>query len=115
MPGLDEKPLALADLAISIYLPKHVEGAGIHYGAQQTNYIAKGDATASAKLNDPATINSWEFLTAVETLAPEKTGTIVAFGDSITDGARSTLNTNHRWPNTLAERLHAAHKKCRRY
>src|SRR5581483_9109488 len=77
---------------------------------QQTNYIAKGDATASAKFDDPATVTSWEFITAVETLAPEKTGTIVAFGDSITDGARSTNNTNHRWPNTLADRLNAAHK-----
>jgi lysophospholipase L1-like esterase len=104
------KTPALADLAISIYLPKHADGAGIHYGAQQTSYIAKGDATASVKFDDPAAVNSWEFLTAVETLAPEKTGTIVAFGDSITDGARSTLNANHRWPNTLAERLHAAHK-----
>jgi len=104
------KTPALADLAISIFLPQHTVGAGIHYGAQQTNYIAKGDATASAKFDDPATVTSWEFITAVETLAPEKTGTIVAFGDSITDGARSTNNTNHRWPNTLADRLNAAHK-----
>lgn len=104
------KTPALADLAISIYLPKHANAAGIHYSAQQTNYIAKGDATTSAKLDNPATVNSWEFLTAVETLAPEKTGTIIAFGDSITDGARSTNNTNHRWPDTLAERLHAAHR-----
>ena len=104
------KTPALSDLAISIYLPKHAEGAGIHYSAQQTNYIAKGDVTASAKFDGPATVNSWEFLTAVEALEPEKTGTIVAFGDSITDGARSTVNANHRWPNTLAERLHAAHR-----
>jgi len=33
---------------------------------------------------------------------------IVAFGDSITDGARSTPDTNNRWPNHLARRLVAA-------
>jgi lysophospholipase L1-like esterase len=104
------KTPALADLAISIFLPQHVSGAGIHYSAQQTSYIAPGDTTASAKFDDPATVTSWEFLTAVETLAPEKTGMIIAFGDSITDGAHSTNDTNHRWPNTLADRLHAAHK-----
>ena len=35
--------------------------------------------------------------------------TLVAFGDSITDGARSTPDTNRRWPNILATRF-LAHK-----
>jgi lysophospholipase L1-like esterase len=33
---------------------------------------------------------------------------IVAFGDSITDGARSAPDTNNRWPDQLARRLNAA-------
>jgi lysophospholipase L1-like esterase len=40
-------------------------------------------------------------------LAPASAGTIVAFGDSITDGARSTPETNHSWPALLAARLGA--------
>jgi lysophospholipase L1-like esterase len=32
-------------------------------------------------------------------------GTIVAFGDSITDGYYSTVNGNDRWPNDLARRF----------
>ncbi len=32
----------------------------------------------------------------------------MAFGDSITDGARSTADTNHRWPDILASRLLAS-------
>jgi lysophospholipase L1-like esterase len=32
---------------------------------------------------------------------------IVAFGDSITDGARSTADANTRWPDQLARRLAA--------
>lgn len=98
---------AAGDLAISIFLPKYTSGAGIHYGAQQTAYIAKGDATSAADLSEPSTIGSWVFLTGVEVQAPPAASAIVAFGDSITDGARSTADANRRWPDILAERLRA--------
>lgn len=99
-----------ADLAISIYLPKPTAGAGIHYSAQQTAYIGSGDLTSTASLTDAATITSWIFLTGVDVAAPANAGTIVAFGDSITDGAMSTVDANHRWPNFLAARLLAQAK-----
>ncbi|MBV9801136.1 MAG: SGNH/GDSL hydrolase family protein, partial [Solirubrobacterales bacterium] len=35
-------------------------------------------------------------------------GSVVAFGDSITDGAASQVGANDRWPNLLARRLDAA-------
>jgi lysophospholipase L1-like esterase len=38
-------------------------------------------------------------------MAPASVGSIVTFGDSITDGARSTPDTNSRWPDILAKRL----------
>jgi len=94
-----------ANLAISLYLPKDAIGGGVHYSAQQTSYIARGDTTAAASLDQPTTITSWVFLTGVDVLAPAVTGSIIAFGDSITDGARSTVDRNHRWPDTLAARL----------
>ncbi len=97
---------ASADLAISIFLPKPTAGAGIHYSAQQTSYIAAGDLTSSASLPEAAvTLTSWVFLTGVDVAAPVSAATIVAFGDSITDGARSTVDANRRWPNFLADRL----------
>jgi lysophospholipase L1-like esterase len=40
-------------------------------------------------------------------VAPAGASLIVAFGDSITDGARSTPDTNHSWPALLAARLAA--------
>ena len=40
-------------------------------------------------------------------LAPRRTQTIVAFGDSITDGDQSTPNKLAPWPTRLAERLQA--------
>jgi lysophospholipase L1-like esterase len=45
------------------------------------------------------------FLSGVEVLAGAGARTIVAFGDSITDGMGSTLNANHRWPDLLAQRV----------
>ena len=36
---------------------------------------------------------------------PKNTRGIVTFGDSVTDGDRSTPDTNSRWPNFLAQRL----------
>lgn len=99
----------LSDVAISIYLPKAVAGAGIHYSAQQTGYIASGDQTASATFPTTQKITSWVFLTGLDVEAPSNTATIVAFGDSITDGALSTVDANRRWPNILADRLAASH------
>ena len=96
---------AQGDLAISIFLPKPTAGAGIHYGAQQTSYIAPGNATAAESIANPVSITSWIFLTGVEIEAQEAAATVVAFGDSITDGSRSTVDANLRWPNVLAARL----------
>nr|WP_258053732.1 SGNH/GDSL hydrolase family protein [Streptomyces sp. Ru72] len=36
------------------------------------------------------------------------TGTVVTFGDSITDGYHTTFDANRRWPDRLAARLQAA-------
>ena len=96
---------AAGDLAISIFIRNAAAGAGIHYSAQQTSYIGSGDVTGAASISDPTTLTSWVFLTGVDVLAPQSTVAIVAFGDSITDGARSTVDANRRWPNVLADRL----------
>jgi lysophospholipase L1-like esterase len=94
-----------ADLAISIFLAQAATGTGIHYSASQTNYIAPGDQSAAASLSEPTKITSWVFLSGVDVLAATNTLAVVTFGDSITDGARSTTDANHRWPDVLAARL----------
>jgi len=98
-----------SDLAISIFIPRKTLGAGVHYSAQQTSYIGSGDLTGAASMDAAATTTSWVFLTAVEVMAPQSASVVVAFGDSITDGARSTVDANHRWPDFLAARLLAHH------
>ncbi|MCU1328826.1 MAG: putative GDSL-like lipase/acylhydrolase [Bryobacterales bacterium] len=97
----------LSDVAISLFIPGKATGAGVHYSSQQTSYASSGNASAAAKLENPTTFTSWAFLTGLEVTAPQATGSIVTFGDSITDGARSTVDGNHRWPDTLAARLAA--------
>src|ERR1700761_650244 len=90
---------AAADLAISIFLAKPTMAAGIHYSAQQTSYIGEGDLTSAASIESATIIKSWVFLGGVDVLAPESAAAVVAFGDSITDGAASTPDANRRWPN----------------
>jgi lysophospholipase L1-like esterase len=96
---------AASDLAVSLYIPGAVTAGGVHGAAMQTSWIAKGDMTGAPSLPGAAKLTSWVFLTGVDIAAPASAGTIVAFGDSITDGARSTSDTNHRWPDILAARL----------
>jgi lysophospholipase L1-like esterase len=50
---------------------------------------------------------AWFLLARVEVTAPAGTAAVVTIGDSITDGARSTADTNSRWPDQLARRLAA--------
>lgn len=96
-----------ADFAISLFLPGPTPAAGIHYSASQTAYVAAGDATGAHSLASPAELHSWVFLEAVDVRAPETASAVVAFGDSITDGAHSTADANRRWPDVLAGRLRA--------
>lgn len=97
------------DLAISIFIPKRATGAGIHYAAQETTYIAPGNQTGAKVFPAGESIVSWVFLTGVDVLAPDSSSAVVAFGDSITDGAHSTVDANHRWPDFLARRLLSRH------
>jgi len=99
---------ALSDLAVSIYLPQPTVGATMHANALQTSYIAAGtgDATAAADLPGAATTVSWHFVTGVDVRA-RGGATVVALGDSITDGTNSSVDANLRWPNVLASRLQA--------
>jgi len=95
---------ALSDLAVSLYLPGTVQATTVHQLALQTNYVSlPGNFTAAPTLPVQRTIQVWPFLTEVDV---DSAGpAIVALGDSITDGTRSTPDTNNRWPDWLARRL----------
>ena len=103
----------LSDLVVDLYLPGEL-GIGpspvtVHNGASQTNYLSQaGDHTGAAALPMATRTGAWFLLARVEVMAPAGAAAVVAFGDSITDGARSTVDTNNRWPDHLARRLAAA-------
>jgi len=106
-------PVALATppatrLAISIFLPRATGPATQHADAEQVNYVAPGVHTADGGGAFKIRTHSWYFLDGVDVLgAPRALGSVVALGDSITDGVGSGFGKNQRWPNDLASRLNA--------
>jgi lysophospholipase L1-like esterase len=97
---------ALSELTVSIYFPEPTTSTTVHAFAFQTNYFSPvGDFTGEAAMPVEKTAQSWVFLTGIDVMVDEPTGVVVALGDSITDGALSTPDTNQRWPDLLAERL----------
>jgi lysophospholipase L1-like esterase len=99
----------MADLVVSVFLPDQPAVAPTcHDLGTSTNYLAPGDATAAAELSDPRPTKSWCFLKGIDVrVADPRAAAVVAFGDSITDGYGSTIDANRRWPDYLAQRLHA--------
>jgi lysophospholipase L1-like esterase len=104
---------ALQDLAVSVYVPHPTGPATNHSDAQQVNWVSSaGDhAGQLSGAAYPTQSQSWYFLDDVIVRPSRATGTVVAFGDSITDGYHSTVGANARWPNDLARRLDAVHGK----
>jgi lysophospholipase L1-like esterase len=100
---------ALGDLVISLYIPREVTSPTIHLTGLHTTYISQpGDFAAATAITDTsAKPLLWYWISAVDVIAPSKASLIVAFGDSITDGATSTPDTDRSWPSQLAQRLAA--------
>lgn len=99
---------AMSDVAVDVYLPGATDTPSpvtMHNASFQTSYVSEpGNHIGKAALPAVATMQSWFFLSRVEVLAPEATRVVVAFGDSITDGTRSTPDSNNRWPDHLVRR-----------
>jgi len=96
-----------ADLAISLYLPGASQATTLHDMALTSSYVSpSGDYTSTVSMPVSRTITSWPFLTEVD--VDGAVPALVAIGDSLTDGARSTGNVNRRWPDYLARRLQSS-------
>ena len=94
----------LSDLAVSLYLPGEARATTLHNSAQQTSFVSlAGNFTASPTLPVQRSITNCPFLTGVDLQISG--AAIVALGDSITDGTRSTVDTRNRWTDWLARRL----------
>ena len=100
---------ATSDLAVSLHLAAPARLATRHGLAMQRSYVSPdGDFTAAPVFTAESTTSTFPFLAGVDVVNDRATGVIVALGNSITDGARSTSGTNSRWPDILARRLLAS-------
>jgi lysophospholipase L1-like esterase len=97
-----------ADLAVSTWLPQPTGLATFHEATMQTSYISgAGNYTGAVDIPNATPTDATFFLTAVEVLPSGSIGTLVALGDSITQGAGSTKDRNRTWPDRLSERFNA--------
>ncbi|GAB2888866.1 hypothetical protein GCM10027074_66500 [Streptomyces deserti] len=94
-----------ADLLVSFHLPGPVPAAPVHRLAVQRSYLSEPGDHAAEGSAAPYTsvLTTWPLLTGVDVGGGP--GSVVLLGDSITDGDRSTMDANRRWPNVLATRL----------
>ena len=106
----------LESLTVTLFFAGPTGPATFHEDGQAVSYRADGDhrfdTDAAAFGGD--TSHSFYYLTGVDVSgaggAGGTRGTVVAFGDSITNGHNSTPGGNDRYPDALAERLVAAHR-----
>jgi len=101
--AMDVAPLQR--LAVSLYFPQTTALSTIHWDGLQPAQVAAGNVVGAASVKADSVVNSRLFLSAVLVETVPGTRSVVAFGDSITDGAASTPGTDHRWPDFLARRL----------
>ena len=97
------------DLTVSLYVPGADVRPSRHRSALTTSYLGEdgaGDVTAdeTGQAFATTTTSMW-WLKAIDVQSRASTGTIVAFGDSITDGSCANVDGHDRWEDWLAVRL----------
>ncbi|MFJ4472499.1 SGNH/GDSL hydrolase family protein [Streptomyces sp. NPDC089424] len=98
-----------SDVLVTTYAPAEPGPVTVHPRVRQISYAARGERTEDVT-GAPYTeqVEAWRYLTALDVLSGESDGTLVAFGDSLTEGHSSTVGANRRWPDVLSDRLREA-------
>ncbi|MET9626212.1 SGNH/GDSL hydrolase family protein [Lentzea sp. NPDC006480] len=98
------KTVADSSVAVSIWASAAPAVATYHRSALSSNYVAPGDhARDVAGTAFTQKVSSWYYLSEVAVTSSVR-GSVVALGDSITDGSGSTGGANRRWTDVLASR-----------
>jgi len=103
----DPVPLATRDgerLQVDLYLPQRTRLASLHWDARERSDLLPGDATTRPASETGQPLTARAFLAEVQVPAAART-TVVAIGDSLTDGNAATPGADQRWPDHLARRL----------
>ncbi|AOK57931.1 GDSL family lipase [Burkholderia ubonensis] len=93
--------------AVSLYMGARQRMTVWHRVSNQVNYVSgPGDHTKDAGADAFRTrFTQYAWVTELAVEAGAARASVAAIGDSITDGLRSSLNRNRRWPDALARRL----------
>jgi lysophospholipase L1-like esterase len=89
-------------VAVSVYYPGRLAPSG-HLVSLRISKA--GDHSAEAVMPFTDITRAPSIVSGVEVEAPQPRNVLVAFGDSITEGACATPNWNQSWPQQLAVRL----------
>ena len=93
--------------ATSLYVGPHQRMEAWHRVSSQVNYVSTagnhtGDVSGEAYRTR---FMHYAWVTSLSVMQPTETKAILAIGDSITDGLRSSADLNRRWPDGLMRRL----------
>jgi lysophospholipase L1-like esterase len=103
---VDLEVAPLTDLAVSLYLPGPTGPPSLHTIGTRTSYVASGNVAGQGVLPERATTTTaYAWVSSIDVVASPDAFSIVAFGDSITDGYATTVDANRAWPALLAQRL----------
>jgi lysophospholipase L1-like esterase len=101
---------SLSRLKVEFYLPKPTGPCTCHLTGQDELAVSPAGNFVGKPFTPASKAMFRAFLSGVDVDSPKALGTIVTYGDSITDGVGSTPGTNRRWPDILANRLQGAGK-----
>ena len=101
------KLAALSNVAITIHFASQSGNVTGHPGSRETSFIQSGNAVSAASFTSPVSVEHWYYIMNLNCFINTPGGSLLTFGDSITDGRGSTTNGNNRWPDDLARRLQA--------
>jgi lysophospholipase L1-like esterase len=97
-----------ADIVVTAFVAHAPAMLTLHAGARATSFSTKGEHVKDPQFDTPVIFTRWYFLAGVETATDSgAAGSVIALGDSITDGHAATTDGNDRWPDVLAKRMSA--------
>jgi lysophospholipase L1-like esterase len=95
----------LSDLAVSLHLGEPPLQETGHPGSRATSYYVHGDWVSAPSLNEAKHVDHWYQVSEIDVQTTSGGASVIALGDSITDGHGATTNGNDRWTDVLAARL----------
>jgi len=92
-------------LQVDLHLPEPTAPAGFHWDAQERTEVLRGNAVGRRQAEALQTVATRAFVSELWVVSSVAPASVVAIGDSITDGNGSSLGRDQRWPDHLSRRL----------